>query len=55
LKKNREEAPVSTLGERDYRERMAWEKDVLGMLSGSVEEKEKVKQVFDHRMHADEK
>lgn len=32
------------------RERLAWEREVLGKLKGDVEEREKVQQVFDRRL-----
>ena len=37
------------------RERLAWEREVLGELRGEKGEREKVEQVFDRRMKGDER
>jgi hypothetical protein len=41
------------IGERDVRERLAWEREVLGKLKGEGEEREKVQQVFDRRLQGE--
>jgi hypothetical protein len=51
IQQQREEMGESDgVGERDVRERLAWEREVLGRLRGEEEEREKVKQVFDRRL-----
>jgi exonuclease III len=55
IRQQREEMPKGEQGEKDLRERLAWEREMLGTLKGEAEEKEKVLQVFDRRLNQEEK
>lgn len=55
IRQQREEMPKGDHGEKDLRERLAWEREMLGTLKGDGEEREKVQQVFDRRLNQEEK
>ena len=55
MQEQRAEIGDSGVEEKDIRERLAWEKEILGELRGDEAEREKVQQVFDRRMKGDER